>query len=322
MQTNSQQMWLASNKQKLTQQISQHRLPHALLFVGAAGSGKAEMANWLANTISCQHPQMDVDHIAQPCGKCKHCLLIKSNTFPDLKVIDENGSTISVDSIRNASHFLEMTAQISQHKAVILHHAESMSVAASNALLKTLEEPTDGSLLVLTTNNLELLLPTIISRCQLVEIRPNVADIMLASGNFNEPYANVSYLPEINEPQLQQDYITFANIALLAILKETPWPEFEKQFLLQERSLIWLERIIALLIRFYHGADIGQSLDGYLVQQIKENVDIDSLNHIFQLILTTNAQQKEFLQLNAAVAKQQFAISLFTIISSVESTHG
>ena len=128
--------WLKEHQQKLTQQLVSGRMPHALLIVGASGSGKSQLTQWLSHVVNCLHPVREDDSgIIQACKQCKHCKLQSSDTFPDLLELDRAENTISVDSVRNASRFLESKAQIGHHKVVVVERAERMSVAASNALL-------------------------------------------------------------------------------------------------------------------------------------------------------------------------------------------
>ena len=82
---------------------------------------------------------------------------------------------------RVCNRFLQTTAHIGKFKTVLIENAQTMTQAAANALLKTLEEPTANSIIILVTNDIEMLLPTIVSRCRVLNIRPNVGQALLQS---------------------------------------------------------------------------------------------------------------------------------------------
>lgn len=140
------------------------RLPHALMLAGPAGIGKTPLAQSLMQLVLCEAP---ISSLA--CGKCKSCGLNRAGTHPDFTALypEESGKAIKVDAIREAAIKLTKTAQISEYKVVVLAPADAMNTNAANALLKTLEEPADKTLLILVTDSVNAVLPTIRSRCQI-----------------------------------------------------------------------------------------------------------------------------------------------------------
>ncbi|NMP31421.1 AAA family ATPase [Thalassotalea sp. M1531] len=314
---NEEYSWLAPHQSRLSTQIKQQKLPHALLITGAKGAGKSRLANWLSQTIQCQQIYQDQTGVLLPCGVCKHCQLQKSQTFPDIVVIEEADSTISVDNIRAVTRFFETKSQIAQRKVVLINTVENMTVSAANALLKTLEEPNEGNLLILTTEHLEHLLPTIISRCQRVELRPQLEE-QFTQGTLSEPYANTSYLPELKDSEVQQAYRTFLDAFIQCLTNPAGIISFEQQLNSSERTLIWLERIVTHLMRAKSGWQTPQELaEEYNLAANK--LDNDSLLAIFQLILAANKQVKEYSQVNSAMLKQQLIVDLAEIIAGIES---
>ncbi len=309
--------WLKEHQQKLTQQLVSGRMPHALLIVGATGSGKSQLIQWLSHVVNCLHPVREDDSgIIQACKQCKHCKLQSSDTFPDLLELDKSENTISVDSVRSASRFLESKAQIGHHKVVVVERAERMSVAASNALLKTLEEPTAGNLLVLSAANIEHLLPTIISRCQLIEIRPNLQQ--LTQNHPQHANINISYLPELADPSLAEAFQSYCLTMAQALDNIQQWQLFEQQLTEQERGLLWLERVVYLAQISQASAETADESKLPVVQKLAATLDFDSLNKVFQLILELNRHLADYPQANAAMLKQQLATTLFTLISGTE----
>lgn len=165
--------WQTGTWQDLQERIQAGNLPHALLFVGGQGYGKADFARQLAYSLLCEQP--DGEGIA--CGHCQACGLLAAGTHPDLRMIEpaEEGKGILIDAIRSVGDFLTLKGQYSRRQIVIINPAEAMNRLAANSLLKTLEEPTPDALLILVSSKPSLLLPTIRSRCQQVVFsRPTV----------------------------------------------------------------------------------------------------------------------------------------------------
>lgn len=151
---------------RLQKQRSQERLPHAMLFAGVKGVGKAQFAEVLAAGLLCLNARD-----AQPCGVCKACHLLKGGSHPDLLKLspEEEGKVIKVDQVRSVIDRLHGTAQQGGYRVLIVYPAEEMNGAAANALLKTLEEPGEATLIVLVVDQLGKVMPTIRSRCQRID---------------------------------------------------------------------------------------------------------------------------------------------------------
>ena len=135
--------WLAERYQQLVQRFQTSKLHHGILLSGPQGVGKRELADAMMQAILCLHPSS-----GGPCGECQSCKLIEAGTHPDRYLL-ESDKQLGVDAIREAIGKLNTTAQIGRHKVLIIPAAERMTEAASNALLKTLEEPTDNTYLLL-----------------------------------------------------------------------------------------------------------------------------------------------------------------------------
>jgi len=154
--------WQQQQFQTLQNAVAEGRLPHALLLSGKKGLGKLEFAKSFAHLLLCQEPQ---GH--KPCGKCHSCQLFKAGTHPDLNLIaPEEGTVIKVDQVREMVEKNSLTPHVSSSKVYLFVDADTMNIAASNSLLKTLEEPSPNSLIILITSRPDLLSATIRSRCQ------------------------------------------------------------------------------------------------------------------------------------------------------------
>lgn len=161
--------WFDQPLQQLWQLGQVGRLHHALLFTGTRGIGKEWLAQQLSERLLCQQPAQ------APCGQCKSCLLMRAGHHPDFLKLSSD-SSIGVDAVREVSVFFQQSSQQGGAKVVSLPQAHKMTEAASNALLKTLEEPGQQCFLMLQTDHPDRLLPTILSRCQVWALpTPSVA---------------------------------------------------------------------------------------------------------------------------------------------------
>lgn len=135
---------------------------HAYLLHGPAGIGKRQLAELLRARLLCQAPQAGM-----PCGQCKGCQLLAAGTHPDVFTLEpeEVDKAIRVDQVRELVEFVVQTAQLGGRKVVLVEPAEAMNINAANALLKSLEEPSGDTVLLLICHQPSRLLPTIKSRC-------------------------------------------------------------------------------------------------------------------------------------------------------------
>lgn len=173
-------------QQQVWQHLKQHgqKLPHALLLHGRGGIGKYDFARSFSQTLLCaQH-----DALGQACGHCSSCNWFNDNSHPDFRLLSPEQETdaddtavvtkktkkktqISVTQIRELSGFLSMSSHRSDGlRIVLIHPAEALNLASANALLKMLEEPAAGVVFILVSQQLQRLLPTIISRCQKISM--------------------------------------------------------------------------------------------------------------------------------------------------------
>lgn len=153
--------WLQQPLLTLTTLYEKQQLAHALLLTGANGVGKWPLARRLARALLCKQLVAQ-----QPCEHCKSCLLDQAGNHADLLLLQPEGQSLGVDEIRRISDFTHGRAQQQGNKVIVIQHAERMTEAAANALLKTLEEPPQNCYLLLCCQQPQRLKPTILSRCQ------------------------------------------------------------------------------------------------------------------------------------------------------------
>ena len=154
--------------QTLKNAIVQNRIAHAYLFCGPRGTGKTSIAKIFAKTLNCTNSQ------DAPCGVCENCKMAANGSHPDIIEIDA-ASNNGVDEVRNLIDKVKYAPMQGKYKIYIVPDAEKMTAAAQNALLKTIEEPPAYAVILLLANNASALLPTILSRCVMLSLKP-VAD--------------------------------------------------------------------------------------------------------------------------------------------------
>ena len=151
----------------LRQALQSEQMPHALLFIGSEGVGKGTTALALAQALNCQNRQPDQDS----CGHCPSCRLFAAGSHPDFWLIKPENleaaqPQIKIEQIRELRRQVGFRPLAGNWRVVLLKPAETMNEAAANALLKTLEEPPEGNIFILTAIGERDLLPTIVSRCR------------------------------------------------------------------------------------------------------------------------------------------------------------
>jgi DNA polymerase III subunit delta' len=159
--------WLTPELARLRGAYAAGRLPHALLIHEAPGAGGEWLAGWAARMVLCSSPA------EAPCEHCKACGRAAQGQHPDLIFVRpvEASTQIKIEQVRELSTELTLTAHQGGYKVGILSPADSMNRFAANALLKTLEEPPPGTLLILVVSQPSRLPATILSRCQRVRVR-------------------------------------------------------------------------------------------------------------------------------------------------------
>lgn len=160
-----------------------NHLSHAYLLSGNPGTPLLEVAKYLAKTLLCDNP----DPLA--CNNCITCLRIDDNNYPDFIVLDGSKGSIKKDQVGNIETQFEKTAFESKGKMIyIIHLVENMGIEAVNSILKFLEEPGNEIYAFLTTNNENNVLPTIISRCQLLRLKlVNRQEVIEEAVSLNVP---------------------------------------------------------------------------------------------------------------------------------------
>jgi len=209
----------------LQNSIINNKVAHAYLFFGPAGMGKTVVAESFVTSLVCARVN-HADGIV-PCGECDCCRQIANRLHPDMiwinRELDEKTGkfkkNISIEQIRELKNKLSLHPFLDSYKAVVIHEAQYLSPEAANALLKTLEEPTPKTVIILLVDNIAWMPQTIVSRCQVLKFLPvRQAEIseklkqLGADKKSADKFASLAYgrpgiaIDYLSTPDLFQDY--------------------------------------------------------------------------------------------------------------------
>src|SRR5699024_1541278 len=153
--------------QILINSIENNRLSHAYLIQGTRGTGKRSFARLLAKTLYCTQREG-----VEPCHACNYCQRIKSGNFPDVYWIKPDGQSIKINQIENLQKEFTYASFETEQKVYVIEDAHTLTVNASNRILKFLEEPKQRTVAIILTENIQSIIPTIRSRCQILDLKP------------------------------------------------------------------------------------------------------------------------------------------------------
>ena len=169
--------------------LTKNRLAHAYLFEGMKGTGKRNASMLLAKSILCIQP---IDGYV-PCETCLNCKRINHHNHPDVHLVEPDGQSIKKQQIRSLQEEFSKRGVESSKKIYVIVHADKMTVNAANSLLKFLEEPNADTTAILITEQMQRMLPTILSRCQSISFQPLPKDKMVEE--FKSNGVNASMAP-------------------------------------------------------------------------------------------------------------------------------
>ncbi len=324
--------WLNSHQHLLAQQLQQSTLPHAILVSGVAGAGKQALASWLVALLVCQRPEYKAD-ILSACGQCKSCLLKASETYPDHLTLVSETKSLGVDDVRFANQFLQKKSHFGHYKTVLIPFAERMTLAAANALLKTLEEPNANSVLILLTEDVDRLLPTIISRCRVLTLRPAVGKNLLDSlgqsqqHGLSDSFINLTHLPELADESINRDYHQFEQLVLSFLHGRNTAVKSDIQkneqallasLLGNEHALRWLEKIVVNLQRstLMNLANRKSTIESHI--EVNSELNSELLHQVYKIILASSKVLKSYVQANNQFVMEQLLMDISHLLVNIK----
>ncbi len=268
-------------KRHFQKAIELHKVSHAYILAGEAGMGRKSLAHAFALTLLCEKGK------SQPCMSCHACKQVLSGNHPDLiHVTHEKPSSIGVDDIREQINDTIMIRPYSSYyKVYIVDEAEKMTVQAQNALLKTIEEPPSYAVIILLTTNEDLFLPTILSRCVQLKLKP------LQDSVIKEYLIEALGISE-SEAQL---YAAFARGNLGKAIRLSESEEFKGMY----------KRLLAML-RNIRNMDISELLD--FIKRLKEEMDIYECLDFMQVWYRDALMFKVTNDANLLIFKEEYSV--------------
>lgn len=267
-------------KEHFQKAIANNKVSHAYILTGEAGMGRKSLANAFALTLLCEKGK------SEPCMECHACKQVLSGNHPDLIYVDhEKPGSIGVDDIRKQINDTIMVRPYSSYyKIYIVDEAEKMTQQAQNALLKTIEEPPSYAVIILLTTNQDAFLPTILSRCVQLKLKP-LKDFVVKS-----------YLTEhMQIPEADADiYAAFArgNLGRAIALASS------EDFNLMRQEVLHL-------LKHVKDADISELLD-YIRKLKEDNLDIYECLDFMQLWYRDVLLYKVTKDINLLVFKDEY----------------
>lgn len=263
------EIWNQSRFQRVQDQFQQGSLPHAILLMGPEGIGRETFAESLAKWLLCLNRQQEA------CGECKSCFLFEAGHHPDYHLLDveQDKTQISVGQVRELIVSMQESSHQGGWKVANIANVQAMNASSFNALLKTLEEPQDNTLLILQTSQLQGVPPTIRSRAQLLSL------------SVDDLEAVKQWLIE------RQGHMTQALEAALNLFPQAPYKAEDfgvngdtlkyAEFIVQMTDLVQGNQSPVQMAQFWHEelADVAFWMqlmvrDILLIQQASEDADL------------------------------------------------
>jgi DNA polymerase III subunit delta' len=178
--------WLKGPQQRLRAAHQSGHLPHSLLVLSVPGLGAEQLANWITALVLCESPG------TRPCDACPSCRLLRSDSHPDAHVVrlEEDAQQIKIDQVRELIDSLTLKSYRGGYKVGVIEGAEALNTNGANAFLKTLEEPSADTVLIMIARPNHRLPATVASRCLRLSLRPPATDDAIAWLQANAPAAN------------------------------------------------------------------------------------------------------------------------------------
>jgi len=261
--------------------IKADHLSHAYIFTGQDGVGKTLFAKEFTKALFCKNGECD------SCNSCLNCIRIEKNSHPDVfwTDIEEKAKFIKIENIRNLQHSVRLSPLESDYKIFIIKEADRMNEEASNCLLKTLEEPSPNTIIILIANTMTTIKDTIRSRCQIIRFQPipsHIIESQLTGKSDADPnkigwisrfcngsLANALHLLDDNHYEMNNDIVTRMtepDMDNLAFAEEIINSYLSVGDSLEEKRQI-LKSILHCILQLYRDLLIIKVMNGHDAQQ-------------------------------------------------------
>lgn len=286
-------------RQRLQRALQSGELSHAYLFVGPEGVGKRFTATTFAKALCC--PQS----VADSCDRCSICRRIDQGTYPDLIVVVPQGEVMKISQVRELRQMVALRPFEGTRKVIILDGADRLGTEAANALLKVLEEPPGVTTFLLIASQLKAILPTIVSRCQVVRFSPLPPHVLstLLQERHNLPPAEAQLLTSLAQGSL--GWALQADMETLLQRRHTALQVLETAF----RGEI--DALFALAERCFHEREEAKLLCETLLS-LSRDLAILQMVHDPAFLIHKDIQER--LQLLCQKLTPQGGLSLFTLV--------
>ncbi len=266
---------IASVRESLTNIIKSGNIPHAFLFSGPKGTGKTSLARILAKTINCTS-----NKAMKPCNNCSSCLSITNGNNIDVIEMDA-ASNRGIDDIRVLRDVVKLSPANSKAKIYIIDECHMLTTEASNALLKTLEEPPNHVYFILATTNPEKLIGTIKSRTTLIQFTKATSEEIMRS--LQRIIDKEEIL--INNEELKQ-IIKLAKGSFRDAVKNLEQYVSDKSFLNNDTEADSSELVLSVIKK-----DINKSLEIVKKSTNIDNLTNELLDKLHQILVETQNQE-------------------------------
>lgn len=291
------------------------KLSHAYLFEGFTGCGKEEMAMYMAMQLVCKKTN-------KPCLECENCKKVLANSHINVMVIRPSTEIIKKEQIDELIREFSMTSLEGGNQVYIIYDADKMNASASNALLKFLEEPMPNRYGFLVTSNKERIIPTILSRTQIIHFKPvatsSIVEALILNGVERDiAYCATTLTNDVDEIQklISEgkiiDFVEFAQKIVNATYKnEDPFVVYYlNKELLQEENKMWHRFLFDILALMYQEAIKFKNDQAvkYFKKSFKDVIDLSNFDINSKLELIIEHQRR----LNYYVSMPLFYTNFF-----------
>lgn len=282
-----------------------HRIPQSMLCVGAFDYAFKDFVRKLTQLIFCKKKEKE------PCFQCADCQMVARGEHPDVQWVkpEKSGGPIKIDQIRELQSYAYLTPQRAQYRLIVIESAERMNTAAANSLLKILEEPAQQTIFLLLAQQLSTLLPTVLSRCQIVRFAS--PDDLLRT-NF---LRLAEYFPEESEQAMIIKQSEFILDGIIAVMEQRQHPSMvaAKWSQFEFGALLWLLYLVYAQIQVMQIN--GEVATGPAIHQLNHLMSkIDSIT-IFSQIDRINTLQRKLshnMNVNQTLALEDLLLGLYS----------